>query len=99
MLVYKDYDFIKPVDVYINKWGRKIKIMKPLIVSDLYMIKLKQSSKKGFSARSTGSLNRRGIPDKSYKNKVHQDLYSSTPIRIGKIISRFKTLLIAGKSF
>lgn len=81
--IYKDYDFIKPVDVYINKWGRKIKIMKPLIVSDLYMIKLKQSSKKGFSARSTGSLSRRGIPDKSYKNKVHQDLYSSTPIRIG----------------
>lgn len=81
--IYKDYDFIKPVDVYINKWGRKIKIMKPLIVGDLYMIKLKQSSKKGFSARSTGSLSRRGIPDKSYKNKTHQDLYSSTPIRIG----------------
>ena len=96
--IYKDYDFIKPVDVYINKWGRKIKIMKPLIVSDLYMIKLKQSSKKGFSARSTGSLNRRGIPDKSYKNKVHQDLYSSTPIRIGLIENRCKTLLIAGKS-
>ena len=81
--IYKDYDFIKPIDVYINKWGRKIKIMKPLIVAELYMIKLKQSSKKGFSARSTGSLSRRGIPDKSYKNKVHQDLYSSTPIRIG----------------
>lgn len=81
--IYKDYDFIKPADVYINKWGRKIKIMKPLIVGELYMIKLKQSSKKGFSARSTGSLSRRGIPDKSYKNKVHQDLYSSTPIRIG----------------
>jgi len=85
--IYKDYDFIKPVDVYINRWGRKIKIMKPLIVGDLYMIKLKQSSKKGFSARSTGSLSRRGIPDKSYKNKIHQDLYSSTPIRIGKMIA------------
>lgn len=81
--IYADYDFIKPVDVYINKWGRKIKIMKPLIIGELYMIKLKQSSKKGFSARSTGSLSRRGVPDKSYKNKTHQDLYSSTPIRIG----------------
>lgn len=81
--IYKDYDFIKPADVYVNRWGRSIKIMKPLIVADLYMIKLKQSSKKGFSARSTGSLSKKGIPDKSNKNKIHQDLYSSTPIRIG----------------
>jgi len=84
--IYKDYDFIKPVDVYVNRWGRKIKIMKPLIVGDLYMIKLKQSSKKGFSARSTGSLNKKGVPEKSFKNKIHQDLYSSTPIRIGDYI-------------
>lgn len=81
--IYKDYDWIKPHDVYINKWGRRIKIMKPLIIGDLYMIKLKQSSKKGFSARSTGALSKRGVPEKSIKTKTHQDLYSSTPIRIG----------------
>lgn len=81
--LYKDYDWIKPVDVYVNKWGRKIKIMKPMIIGELYMIKLKQSSKKGFSARSTGALSKRGVPEKSTKTKIHQDLYSSTPIRIG----------------
>ena len=81
--IYKDYDWIKPVDVYVNRWGRKIKIMKPLIVGDLYMMKLKQSSKKGFSARSTGALSKKGVPEKSFKTKAHQDLYSSTPIRIG----------------
>jgi len=81
--IYKDYPWIKPVDVYINKFGRKIKIMKPVIVGELYMIKLKQTSKKGFSARSTGALSKRGVPDKSFKNKSNQDLYSTTPIRIG----------------
>ena len=83
--IYDDYTWIKPIDVYINRWGRKIKIMKPLIVGDLYMMKLKQSSKKGFSARSTGALSKRGVPEKSFKTKAHQDLYSSTPIRIGKM--------------
>ena len=85
--IYRDYEWLKPADVYINKWGRKIKIMKPLIVGDLYMMKLKQSSKKGFSARSTGALSKRGVPEKSFKTKQHQDLYSSTPIRIGKNIA------------
>lgn len=81
--IYSDYDWIKPIDVYVNRFGRKIKILKPLIVGDIYMMKLKQTSKKGFSARSTGALSKKGVPDKSYKTKNHQDLYSSTPIRIG----------------
>lgn len=82
--IYKTYDWIKPVDVYVRRFGRIIKIMKPLIIGDIYMIKMKQTSKKGFSARSTGALSRKGVPDKSYRNKAHQDLYSSTPIRIGE---------------
>lgn len=81
--IYRDYDWIKPVDVYVNRFGRKIKILKPLIIGDLYMIKLKQTSKKGFSARSTGALSKRGVPDKSYKARDHLELYSQTPIRIG----------------
>ena len=85
--IYNDYEWIKPINVYVNRWGRKIKIMKPLIVGDLYMMKLKQSSKKGFSARSTGALSKRGVPEKSFKTKQHQDLYSSTPIRIGENIA------------
>ncbi len=85
--IYKDYDWIKPIDVYVNRFGREIKILKPLIVGETYMMKLKQNSKKGFSARSTGALSKKGIPDRSFRNKNHQDLFSSTPIRIGGFIA------------
>lgn len=81
--IYSDYEWIKPTKMFVNRFGRKIEIMKPLIVSEIYMMRLKQDSKKGFSARSTGALNRRGIPDKSNKSKRHEDLYSTTPIRMG----------------
>ena len=81
--IYADYDWIKPVDVYINKFGRKIKILKPMVIGTMYMLKLKQDSKKNFSARSTGALSKRGIPEKSYKSKTFQDPYSTTPIRMG----------------
>lgn len=81
--IYKEFDWIKPYDVYVNKFGRRIKILKPLIVGDMYVIKLKQTSKKGFSARSTGSISKKGVPEKSDKAKIHQELYSKTPIRIG----------------
>ena len=81
--LYKDYDWIKPLDVYVNRFGRKIKILKPLIIGEMYMMKLKQNSKKGFSARSTGALSKKGVPEKSSKAKYNQELYSTTPIRIG----------------
>lgn len=81
--IYEEFDWIKPYDVYINKFGRKIKLLKPLVVGDMYLMKLKQTSKKGFSVRSTGSLSKKGIPEKSNKAKTHQELYSKTPIRFG----------------
>ena len=81
--LYKEFDWIKPYDVYVNRFGRKIKVLKKLVVGDMYVIKLKQTSKKGFSVRSTGSLSKKGIPEKSNKAKTHQELYSKTPIRIG----------------
>jgi DNA-directed RNA polymerase beta subunit len=81
--LYKEFDWIKPYDVYVNKWGRLIKILKPLVVGDMYVLKLKQTSKKGFSVRSTGGLSKKGLPEKTNKAKTHQELYSKTPIRIG----------------
>jgi DNA-directed RNA polymerase subunit beta len=81
--IYKEFDWIKPYDVYVKRFGREIKMMKQLIVGDMYMIKLKQTSKKGFSVRATGSLSKKGLPEKSNKAKVHQELYSRTPIKIG----------------
>lgn len=81
--LYDEFDWIEPYRVYVQKFGRKIEIMKRLVVGDMYVIKLKQTSKKGFSARSTGSLSKKGVPEKSNKAKTHQELYSKTPIRIG----------------
>lgn len=78
--IYDEFDWIKPYDVYVNKFGRQIKILKPLIVGEMYVIKLKQTSKKGFSARSAGNLSMRGVPEKS--NKANE-LYSKTPVRVG----------------
>lgn len=81
--LYKEHTWIKKYDVYINQFGRRIKIMRPLVIGDMYIIKMKQSSKKGMSVRSTGSINRKGTPAKSQKAKIHQEPYSKTPIRMG----------------
>ena len=82
--LYKEFPWIQPYDCYINKWGRRIKLMKPLIVGEQYIIRLKQTAKKNFSARSTGYLSQKGLPDKSNKAKHNQQLYSTTPIKIGR---------------
>ncbi|MDD3172107.1 MAG: hypothetical protein PHF63_00305 [Herbinix sp.] len=81
--IYKEFDWIKPYDVYINKFGRKIKLINPLVCGDMYIMKLKQTSAKGFSVRATGSINNKGLPGKSNKAKTNRELYSNTPIRIG----------------
>lgn len=86
--IYEKYDFLTPYDIYLNKWGREIKLLKPAYVGEMYILKLKQTSRKGFSARSTGSINGKGLPERSYKNKSFTELHSSTPIRFGE----FETL-------
>lgn len=82
--VYKELPWIKPYQVYVNRFGRKIKMLRDVVVGEMYFMKLKQTSHKGFSVRSTGPINKKGLPDKSNKSKNHQELYSKTPIRIGE---------------
>ena len=82
--LYEEFPWIKPYNCYIYKWGRKIKLMNPLVVGEQYIIRLKQTAKKNFSARSTGYLSQKGLPDKSNKAKHNQQLYSTTPIKIGR---------------
>lgn len=82
--IHKEFPWIKPYDVYIQKWGRKIKMLNPLFVGEEYIIRLKQTAKKNFSVRSTGYLSQKGLPDKSNKSKHNQQLYSTTPIKIGR---------------
>lgn len=81
--LYDEFDWIKPYDVFVNRFGRRVKILKKMVVGEMYIIKLKQTSKKNHSARATGSLAKEGVPEKSNKAKTHQELYSKTPIRIG----------------
>lgn len=79
------FPWIKPLDVYIWDRGsqRRVKSMIPAPIGEMYMMKLKQNSKKGLSARSTGSISRLGVPEKTDSAKMHVDPYSKTPIRFG----------------
>lgn len=86
--VKETFDFIKPDDIYINKWGREIKCMNPAYIGDMYLLVLKQTSKKGFSVRGIGAINSKGLPERSYKSKSHLEVSSSTAIRFGE----FETL-------
>lgn len=81
--IYRDYEWIQPYKVYINKWGRTIQLMNELPVGSMYIMKLKQTSKKQFSGRSTGIINQRGLPSKSTRAKYNEELHSDTPITHG----------------
>lgn len=78
------YDFIKPDTMYIRKWSREIKCMRPSYIGNMYMLMLKQTSKKGFSARGTGAINTKELPERSYKSKKYMEKVSSTAIRFGE---------------
>jgi hypothetical protein len=71
-------------DVYVHKYGREIKLMRPVTIGYKFMLKLKQDSEKNFSARSTGSLSQQGVPEKSNKIRTNETLYSSTPVAFGR---------------
>lgn len=87
--IYKDYpDIFKAHKVYINKWGREIETLNPCYMGYMYFMKLKQTPRKGYSARGSGAINNKGLPDRSYGNKSHIEKTSSTAIRFGE----FETL-------
>ena len=81
------YDWLKPYDLYLNKWGREIKIMKQYYLGEMYMIRLKQTDDRGFSGRNSGAVNTKDLPDRSYKNRSNQALVSDTAIRFGEFES------------
>lgn len=86
--ILEKYPWLKPYDVYINKWGRKIKTLSKHWIGQMYILKLKQSDRRGFSARSTGAIDTKGLPTRSYKSRSHLEQYSGTAIRFGE----FETL-------
>ena len=54
------------------------------MLGSMYMFPLKQTDKRGFSVRSTGAINLKGLPERSYKNKRAEAPFSDTAIRFGE---------------
>jgi DNA-directed RNA polymerase beta subunit len=83
-------EWLQPETVYVNMNGRKIKTMSKHWIGTMYLLKLKQSDLRGFSARSTGAIDIKGLPTRSYKSRNHMEKYSDSAIRFGE----FETLEI-----
>ena len=82
------YEWVKPDDIYINKWGREIKCLNKAWLGEMYVVKLKQSDRRGFSVRSTGAIDTKSLPTRSYKSRSHLEQTSGSAIRFGE----FETL-------
>lgn len=82
--ILEKFDFLKADTLYINKWGRKMKVLSKAWVGYMYCIKLKQTDIRGFSARNTGAIDTKSLPTRSYKSKHHTEKYSSTSVRLGE---------------
>lgn len=50
-------------------------------------MKLKQSDRRGFSVRSTGAVDTKGLPTRNYKSRSHLEQYSGSAIRFGEFES------------
>lgn len=75
--LYDKYDFVKPFKFE----GINI----PLVMGELYFIKLKHDAKSKMSARSTGFENLKSAPSKDKAYKYKKAPISRTPIRIGNM--------------
>ena len=82
--MYKKYDCIKPVTLFIRKWGHIYRICSRYSPGKMYFIPLRQTDSKGFSARNTGAINMKELPERSYKNKRNEAPVSDTAIRFGE---------------
>ncbi len=83
--IRKEFPWLKNEFLFFKtRWGYMIKILSPYYVGEMYIMKLKQSDKRGFSARSTGAIDMKGLPTRSHKSKSHLERFSETPIRMGE---------------
>lgn len=82
----KGKEWAKPCPLYIKdpETGLRRRVMKDACIGTMYIMKLKQDGKKQLSVRSTGAVNSKNLPEKSHKNKIHQERHSSTAVRFGE---------------
>ena len=83
-IYHKWPDVFKPYKLYVNKFGMTLEVMNEFIVGEKYMYVLKQTTKKNYSARSTGRITKAGLPAKSADKKDNRIGDSNSPIRIGE---------------
>lgn len=86
--VLKKYPWLGPDTLYVKKWGCQKRVLNKIWIGQMYIMKLKQSDRRGFSARSTGAVDTKGLPTRSYKSRSHLEQNSGTAIRFGE----FETL-------
>lgn len=90
--LYDKYPFIKRRTMYIEKFGILHKVVTPMVVGWKYMLVLKQTSNKNFSARNIGKVNKIGCPTKSADKKENRTNISDTPINRGETYNLFASL-------
>lgn len=66
------------------KNGELVRALNKAEIGLMYILKLKQTDRRGFSARNTGAINNKGLPTRSYKSRSHLERNSETPIRFGE---------------
>ena len=84
--IYQEYaDIIEEYQLYVNIFGMKKPLLRKAVVGYKYMYLLKQTSNKNFSARSTGTTTKAGLPTKSSDKKENRICNSNTPVCISEL--------------
>lgn len=84
--LYDEYeDIMQEYQLYVNIFGMKKPVLHKAVIGYKYMYLLKQTSTKNFSARSTGTTSKAGLPTKSSDKKENRICYSNTPVCISEV--------------
>lgn len=84
--IYKTYsDIMQPYQLYVNIFGMQKPMLRKAVIGYKYMYLLKQTSSKNFSARSTGTTTKAGLPTKSADKKENRIYNSNTPVCISEL--------------
>jgi len=83
--LFHKYD-ISPPNFHVKHSERDMKIGNPLMIGEMYFLRLKHDSMSKFSARSGGYLSLSGIPSKNNRQfKESKAPYSKTAVRLGEM--------------
>ena len=82
---YDEFPWIEPYETYFfDKTSKRwVKQINRQIVGKMYIMVLKQNSKKGLSVCATAPINKRNVPDKTDSAKKHKSVVQHTPVRAG----------------